>query len=564
MKDLQDLIAIANRQKIAPFVLKNADFVNVFTGQLDHGDIAIANGKIAGIGTYSGEKELDCQGKVLLPGLIDSHIHLESSLVMPEEFAKCVVQHGTTTVVSDPHEIANIMGTKGIDFMLQATESLPIDVMFMLPSCVPATSQDEGGATLEAMHLAPYYNHPRVLGLAEVMDFVAVLSGDTSVLAKIQDALHHRLAIDGHAPMLSASALQGYIVAGIGSDHECAYLEEAMEKLRFGMMIMIREGTAAHNLETLAPIITPRTASRCLFCTDDKHPSQLLKEGHIDMILRKAVSLGVDPILAVTVATRNPAEYFNLKQTGAIATGYYADITVVDNLRDFQVQSVYKKGKLVFQEDKALSYPPPLISPHLIQSASSTMQITPKTAEDFRRPHPCAVIGLVAGEILTTNEGMADAISVEKDILKIAVLERHKHTGHIGVGYLSGYGLRQGAIATSIAHDSHNIIVVGTKEEEMAAAVNALIQQQGGIVVTKDGEVSASLPLEIGGIMSRDTLPMVNVLLEKAKNVAYLQGVSTRIDPFMTLSFLSLTVIPTLRINTHGVFDVQSQCYLSQ
>ncbi len=565
MRNLKEAVAVATGKHPPDLVLKNASYVNVFSGEIDHGDVAIYQGYIVGIGSYKGENEINLAGRFLLPGFIDSHIHLESSLVMPEEFAKAVLAHGTTSVVTDPHEITNVLGTSGIDLMLEATESLPIDVNFMLPSCVPATPQDESGANLSAEDLAPYYQHPRVLGLAEMMDYSSVLESSKPVMDKIQSARDHGKLLDGHAPFLTGRSLQAYLTVGIGSDHECVHLWEAKEKLRFGQHIMIREGTAAHNLEALAPVITPHTVSRCMFCTDDKHPNHLLAQGHIDMILKKAVALGVDPVLAVQAATFSAASYFGMKEKGAIAPNYLADMVVVNNLTDFTVEYVYKKGELVHQNGitKEFSFPSPKINPELLKKAENSLHLDPTTPEDFNICRPCGVLGVVSGEILTTHCNFAEAIDVSQDILKICVLERHKHTGNRGIGFLKGYGLQEGAIATSIAHDSHNIIVVGASEEDLSLAVNSLLEMQGGIVVVKDGKITAQLPLSIAGIMSNQSLVQVNETLEQAKQVAYDQGVSTAIDPFMTLSFLSLPVIPTLRITTKGVFDVISQEYIS-
>lgn len=565
MRNLHEAIAVATGKHTADLVLKNANYVNVFNGELDHGDIAIHQGYVVAIGSYGGTKEIDLSGKFLLPGFIDSHIHLESSLVMPREFAKVATAHGTTTVVTDPHEVANVMGTRGIDFMLEATEQLPIDVYIMVPSCVPATPHDESGAVLTAEDLAPYYDHPRVLGLAEMMDYTSLLEGNDTVIEKIQGAMKKNAVLDGHAPFLTGKSLQGYLTAGIGSDHECVHLWEAKDKLRFGQHIMIREGTAAHNLAALAPLLTPKTVHHCMFCSDDKHPNHLLEQGHIDTLIRKVVNMGIDPIIAVQAASYSPALYFGMKQKGAIAPNYLADLVIVDNISCFNVESVFKSGEQVYEKGEICTpnFPSKPISPELQKLAENSINLSPTTAEDFHNHKDCGVLGIVPGEILTTHCNVAKEINLNKDILKLAVLERHKNTGNRGIGFLYGYGLREGAVATSVAHDSHNVIVVGVSEEEMSTAVNALIDLKGGIVVVKDGQVTASLPLNIAGIMSKDSLETVNTLLEQAKEVAYAQGVSEEIDPFMTLSFLSLPVIPTLRLTTKGVYDVISGEFLS-
>ncbi len=564
MRNLAEAIAVAKGKKEPDLLLKNTSFVNVFTGEIDHGDMVIYQGYIVGIGEYSGDNGINLAGKFILPGFIDSHIHLESSLVMPEEFAKAVLAHGTTTVVTDPHEIANVMGTKGIDLMLQATEGLPLDVGLMLPSCVPCTPLDESGAVLSHLELAPYYNHPRVLGLAEVMDYSGILASNPDLLAKLQNATQANSVIDGHAPFLTGRSLQAYLTAGICSDHECVHLAEAKEKLRFGQHIMIREGTAAHNLQSLAPLLTPKTGHRCMFCSDDKHPNHLLEEGHMDTILRKVVAMGIDPCIAVQAATYNPAQYFGMKHKGALAPHYLADMVVVDNLRDFHVDSVYKEGKLIYhaKTQSTISFPSPKIHSELLEKAENSLNLPSTTPESFKLDKPSGILGIVPGEILTTHCGTTDTPHPDNDVLKLAVLERHHNTGNIGVGFLKGYGLKQGAIATSIAHDSHNIIAVGISDQEISTAVNALLALQGGIVVVQDGEVLASLPLSIGGIMSRDSLVSVNAALENAKKIAYAKGVCPEIDPFMTLSFLSLPVIPTLRLTTKGVFDVIAEEYM--
>ncbi len=564
MRNLQEAIAVATGKHTADLVLKNVSFVNVFNGEIDHGDIAIHQGYVVGIGAYHGTREKDLSEKFLLPGFIDSHIHLESSLVMPKEFAKVATAHGTTTVVTDPHEVANVMGTRGIDFMLEATEQLSLDVNIMLPSCVPATPHDQSGATLTAEDLAPYYDHPRVLGLAEMMDYTSLLEGNQEVLDKIQGATAKHAVLDGHAPFLTGKSLQAYLTAGISSDHECVHLWEAKDKLRFGQHIMIREGTAAKNLAALAPLITPKTVHHCMFCSDDKHPNHLLEEGHIDTLLRRVVTMGIDPILAIQASSHSPARYFGMKQKGAIAPNYLADLVLVDNITNFHVEAVFKSGEQVYEKGEILTpnLPNKPISPELLKLAENSIHLAPTTAEDFHNEKECGVLGIVPGEILTTHCNVTNKISLKKDILKLAVLERHKNTGNRGIGFLCGYGLTEGAVATSIAHDSHNIIVVGVSEEEMSAAVNALIEMQGGIVVVKEGKVTASLPLTVAGIMSKESLTTVNTMLEQAKEVAYAQGVTEEIDPFMTLSFLSLPVIPTLRLTTKGVYDVISGEFL--
>ena len=558
----QRIIAAAAGREPADLVLKNATFVNVFSNELSTMDIAVAEGLIVGMGSYQGRSEVDCTGKIVLPGFLDAHIHLESSLVSPTEFVKAVLPHGTTTVVTDPHEIANVMGTDGIEYMLQATEDLPVDVRFMLPSCVPATPLDESGAILDYRAIDSFYDHPRVQGLAEMMNFVGAINGDEQTVEKIVAAQAHHKKIDGHAPDLQGNDLNAYIAAGVYSDHECHDVKDAIAKLERGQFIMIREGTAARNLEALMPLLTGKYADRCMFCTDDKHPNDLLEKGHIDYIVKKAISLGADPITAVKVACHNAARYFLLNNRGGISPGYLADFVIIDNFQNFNIEQVYKKGVLMVDHGEIQDFPSPEIEPYLVEWAHKTFHVAALTAEDFAEKRPRGIIGMVDGEITTVDAGYSDRIDVEYDVLKIAVVERHKNTHHIGIGYIQGYGLKSGAVATSISHDSHNIIVVGTNETDMAAAVNRVVELNGGIVVWDGGQSVAEVPLAIAGIMSDEPLVTVNEKLETAKDAAHKLGVNPGIDPFMTLSFMALPVIPSLRITTRGVFDVTTQSYV--
>ena len=558
----QRIIAAAAGREPADLVLKNATFVNVFSNELSTMDIAVAEGLIVGMGSYQGRSEVDCTGKIVLPGFLDAHIHLESSLVSPTEFVKAVLPHGTTTVVTDPHEIANVMGTDGIEYMLQATEDLPVDVRFMLPSCVPATPLDESGAILDYRAIDSFYDHPRVQGLAEMMNFVGAINGDEQTVEKIVAAQAHHKKIDGHAPDLQGNDLNAYIAAGVYSDHECHDVKDAIAKLERGQFIMIREGTAARNLEALMPLLTGKYADRCMFCTDDKHPNDLLEKGHIDYIVKKAISLWADPITAVKVACHNAARYFLLNNRGGISPGYLADFVIIDNFQDFNIEQVYKKGVLMVDHGEIQDFPSPEIEPYLVERAHKTFHVAALTAEDFAEKRPRGIIGMVDGEITTVDAGYSDRIDVEYDVLKIAVVERHKNTHHIGIGYIQGYGLKSGAVATSISHDSHNIIVVGTNETDMAAAVNRVVELNGGIVVWDGGRPVAEVPLAIAGIMSDEPLVTVNEKLETAKDAAHKLGVNPGIDPFMTLSFMALPVIPSLRITTRGVFDVTTQSYV--
>lgn len=553
----QRIIAVAAGREKADLVLKNAKYLNVFSNEFLCGDIAVSNGLIAGVGKYDGKTEIDVSGKLVLPGFIDAHIHLESSMVTPAEFAKAVVAHGTTTVITDPHEITNVMGIDGVEYMIQASQNLPIDVHFMMPSCVPATEIDESGAELDCKDIDLYLDNKKVLGLAEMMNYVGVINGDKNVLSKIVTSQAHHKKIDGHAPELSGNDLNAYIAAGVYSDHECSTFENALEKLRKGQFIMIREGTAAHNLKALMPLLTQQYYSRCMFATDDKHPSDLLYGGHIDYIVKQALKNGADPIVALKTATHHAARYFLLNNKGAIASGYLADIVVVDNLEDFNVETVFKCGKLVF-DGEVKDFSAPTVDEKLAEKCFDTFHLDSVTPSSFKVDGKLGLIGLVGGELLTRNLGTADKIDVENDILKIACIERHKGTNHIGVGYVKGYSLKSGAVATSVAHDSHNIITVGCNDDDIAVAVNAIKDSKGGIAVVENGKIKALLELPIAGLMSDEPLTTVNEKLENAKSSAYELGADKSIDPFMTLSFLSLPVIPSLRITTKGVFDAEN------
>lgn len=557
LKVKQRIIAVAAGREKADLVLKNAKYLNVFSNEFLCGDIAVANGLIAGVGKYDGKTEIDVSGKLVLPGFIDAHIHLESSMVTPAEFAKAVVAHGTTTVITDPHEITNVMGIDGVEYMIQASQNLPIDVHFMMPSCVPATEIDESGAELDCKDIDLYLDNKKVLGLAEMMNYVGVINGDKNVLSKIVTSQAHHKKIDGHAPELSGNDLNAYIAAGVYSDHECSSFENALEKLRKGQFIMIREGTAAHNLKALMPLLTQQYYARCMFATDDKHPSDLLYGGHIDYIVKQALKNGADPIVALKTATHHAARYFLLNNKGAIASGYLADIVVVDNLEDFNVETVFKCGKLVF-DGEVKDFSAPTVDEKLAEKCFDTFHLDSVTPSSFKVDGKLGLIGLVGGELLTRNLGTADKIDVENDILKIACIERHKGTNHIGVGYVKGYSLKSGAVATSVAHDSHNIITVGCNDDDIAVAVNAIKDSKGGIAVVENGKIKALLELPIAGLMSDEPLTTVNEKLENAKSSAYELGADKSIDPFMTLSFLSLPVIPSLRITTKGVFDAEN------
>jgi adenine deaminase len=569
---LAERILAASGRKKPSLVLKNTRMVNVFTSELEDGDIAIEGGYIVGIGSYEGETEIDLGGKVVCPGLIDGHIHLESSMLSPEEFAKTVVPHGTLAVITDPHEIANVAGTEGIRFMMERSENLDLDVYFMLPSCVPAAKLDESGAVLTADDLAPFYREERVLGLAELMDFPGTIQADPDIMEKIVSAGDHRRIIDGHGPFLSGRQLNAYITAGVRSDHECSIIEEAVEKIKRGQWVMIREGTAARNLKALLPLFEEPYYHRCMLVTDDRHPGELVRLGHMDYIVRKAIKLGADPVRAVIMASYHATRYFGLNEVGAIAPGYQANLIVVSDLTEFTVSKVYRKGILTAEDGKMLETSRAGIKtdspiPDIVGNSFQLKEIVPEDLVMKEEGDTIRVLCLTPGE-LTTKERLVpwtkkmredpDTLAA-MDIVKMAVLERHKNTGHIGLGFLGGYGLKWGAVATSIAHDSHNLIIAGTNDRDMVLAGNTVRNNRGGIAVVADGVVLSELALPIAGLMSPESAMQVDERMEQLKIQAKQLGIGKEIDPFMTLAFASLPVIPMLRLNTCGLIDVQNQ-----
>lgn len=570
--DLKKMMDVACAREKASLVLKGGTIVNVLTEKTEVADIAIEDGYIAGIGEYDGVCNVDLSGKYICPGFIDGHIHIESSMVSPSEFEKAVLPHGTTAVIADPHEIGNVAGCQGIDYMLEATKDLELDVFIMVPSCVPATGLDESGAVLGAEDLKAYYDNPRVLGLAEVMDAPGVVAGRKDLMDKLSDAGRRRRIIDGHAPFLEGKALNAYVLAGVGSDHECSDAQEALRKLGRGQFIMIREGTAARNLEALMPLFAVPYYEQCMLVTDDRHPGDLISMGHIDYIIRKAVSLGADPIKAIKMGTLHGARYFGLKDRGAVVPGMRADLAVLEDLKNFKVLSVYKEGKLAAENGKCVRERRDRNEElsQLFPKVFNSFHMSEVTLEDLKfKVHGAMerVIQFKPHELLTDErivpwqeiEGMAPGVNPDEDIVKAAVFERHLNTGHIGLGFIGGYGMKKGAVATSVAHDSHNLIVIGTNDKDMVLAANTVRKNKGGLAVAVDGQVEGELALPIGGIMTQASVYEVEARLEELKKKTRKLGISKDIDPFMTLAFVSLPVIPRLRINTYGVIDVDQQ-----
>jgi len=548
----------------ADLVLKNCKIIDVFCGGIIEADVAICGDTIAGIGSYVGKKEIDCNGSYVTPGFMEGHIHIESSMLSPEQFVQTVVPHGTTTVICDPHEIANVAGTMGVNYLLEASDGLAVKIFCMAPSCVPATHLENSGAKLDSSDIATLLNHSRVIGLAEMMNFPGVLFQDDEVLEKIAVARRMKLPVDGHAPGLTGKDLQAYIGSGIGSDHECTTAAEALEKLSSGMFVFIREGSTAKNLETIVPIITSHNSHRCLLVTDDCHSEELLRVGHLDRILRKAIRLGLDPVTAIQMVTINVANYYGMRGAGAVAPGYIADLVTFDDLQDIRVQKVFSAGKCVENESSVSKlssrkmkekYPRVFDSVHVdMESLSFVIPAEGKRAR---------VIKLVKDQLITEclelditiHDGVAVA-DCARDIVKLAVVERHSASGNVGLGFVQGTGLQKGALASSIGHDSHNITVLGVNDDDMKLAVQSVVEQGGGLAVVAEGKIIKSLQLEIAGLMSTSPAEAVAAdfsdLLQAAKEL----GVQVD-DPFMYMSFLALPVIPYLKMTDLGLVDVE-------
>ncbi|MFD1706899.1 adenine deaminase [Siminovitchia sediminis] len=564
---LKKRIDVAAGRVPADLVIKNGKVVNVFTREIITEDVAIVDGYIAGTGKFEGIETVDATGKYVVPGFIDGHVHIESAMVTPPEFSNVVLPHGVTTIIADPHEIANVSGTAGIDYMLESSENIPLDVLLMLPSCVPSTPFENAGASLEHTDLEPYYSHPRVLGLGEVMDFPSVLYKEDKMLDKVIDAAEKNKHIDGHASGVDEDGINVYMAAGIRTDHECVTAEEALVRMRKGMYVMLREGSAAKDLVTLLKAVNEENARRCLFVTDDKHLDEIIDEGSIDFNIKTAIREGLDPVLAIQMATLNAAECFGLKTKGAIAPGYEADLLLLHDLESIHIDRVYKSGKLaadngeVIQTAKTFAAPLPIVT--------DSVNIGPVSPEDVKirmmEGKMANLIGIRPKMIVTKHlVEEVDVVdghfqpSIEKDQLKIAVIERHYRTGNIGLGIIKGLGIQHGAIASTVAHDSHNIVAAGTNDTDLLKAIQKTADMKGGLAVVEGGKVIASLPLPVAGLMSDMNYRLTNAQIIKLNESLKQIGCSMDFNPFITLAFLALPVIPELKLTDTGLFDVKT------
>lgn len=556
-------------------LLKNGTVVNVFTDELEKTNVLIENERIIGVGNYD-DSDADIvenvDGKYICPGFIDGHIHIESTMLTPAELTRMCLACGTTSIVADPHEIANVCGTDGIKYILEASSGLPMDVYVVLPSCVPASDFDENGAVLNAEAIFPLYNERRIIGLGEMMNYPGVINENYDILKKIEDCINLGKIVNGHAPLLSGKDLDKYISVGICDDHECSMENEAKERIRKGQTVMIRRGSAARNLSSLISLFDEPWNRNCILVTDDYHPDDLIKKGHVNSIIREAVELGKSPIVGIRMATIQAAKHFKLNFVGAVAPGYVADIAVLDDINTMKVSTVYKNGKKVAESGKCLDFEEPKVSSSLLKKVRSSFNLKELTANDFtvtEQSEKCRVIKVMPGTLITDELAVDidfsknNGIDVERDILKIAVIERHKNTGHVGLGFVTGIGLKKGAIASSVSHDSHNLIVIGTSECDMAKAANRIKELGGGYVAVVDGKVLAELPLPIGGIMTDASAEVTADENRNIRNIVCDLGVNRELNPFMSMAFSALSVIPHLKMTTLGLVDVDKQKLVS-
>lgn len=570
-KELKKLIDVAAGRVPADIVIKNCQVVDVYNGRIIKGDIALCEGLIAGVGEYDGLKVIDAKGQYATPGFIDSHIHIESSYVSPEELGRLVVPHGTTTIIADPHEIANVCGLRGVDYMLEAAKGTALDIQMMLPSCVPATPFEHAGAVIDAKVMEEPIKKDTILGLGEFMDFPGVINGSDSALDKILVAKKAGKPIDGHSPGVKGNALNAYAAARIGTDHECDTVEEMQDRIARGIYVLLRQGSACHNLKTLLKGVTPQNSRRCLLCADDCQPKTILSVGHLDHHLRMCVEEGIDAITALQMASLNAAECFGLKDRGAISPGLRGDIVLMEDLKDFKVSRVFIAGQEVAEEG---NYTLPMVR-HDISATKGSFKVKDFSVERLRLPiasDKAHAIGILPGGVVTKkeivnvtrNEAGEFLYHPNEDVVKVAVVERHQNTGNVAVGLLKGYGIKKGAVALSIAHDSHNIIVVGVTDEDMAYAVEALMAQDGGIVVVNEGQVLESMPMPIGGLMSDQSGEWVDERLKAIHHAAHtILGISETVEPVMTLCFMSLPVIPEVKLTDMGLFDVTTFSFIT-
>ncbi|WP_342542229.1 adenine deaminase [Paenisporosarcina sp. FSL H8-0542] len=565
---LKKIIAVSQQKQPADFILRNARVADVFSLVWANADIVVSDGFIVAIDStrsFEAIEEMDAGGRYVVPGLIDGHIHIESSMLTPSAFGDVLLPHGVTTVVTDPHEIANVAGVEGIQFMLKDAEKSPMDIFVMLPSSVPSTSFEHAGARLEAEDLQPLLSHPSVLGLAEVMDYPAVLSGDEGMLSKLLMTKEAGLRIDGHGAGLQREQIRGYRAAGIQTDHECVTADEARDRITQGMYVLIREGSAAKNLHDLLPAVTPHNARRFLFCTDDKHLDELVDEGSIDHAIRLSIKAGMEPLQAIQLATLNAAECYGLSQKGALAAGFEADFLLLDHLELFKVAAVFKKGVKVAEHGRMINATE--TQTDCTVRIRHSVHLPTLTVENLAIPLPqgakANIMEIIPDQIVTNKVvekveiiNGAFVQNMERDQLKLAVIERHHQLHTIGLGIVKGFGLKKGAVATTIAHDSHNAIVLGTNDEDMIAAVQALQDMQGGLVVVHDGQIMASLALPIAGLMTK--VPLEEAVQSLANLHEAIHTIHPKLDfhLFLTLSFLSLPVIPSLKLTDTGLFDV--------
>lgn len=563
-RELKKLIDTAAGRIPADLVIKNCRVIDVYMNRIIEGDVAISGRWIAGVGQYSGKEEVDAAGRYLAPGFIDSHIHIESSYVTPEEIGRLLVPHGATTIVADPHEIVNVCGMKGMEYMMAAAKRTALNIHFMLPSCVPATAFEHAGARLDAKDMEKPIQDERVLGMGEFMSFPGVINGADAEMDKIMEAKKSGKTIDGHSPGVFGNDLNAYAAALIHTDHECSTVEEMHDRISRGMYVLMRQGSACHNLRDLLPGVTPANSRRCLLCSDDRQPKTILEEGHIDNHLSICVDMGLDPLTAIQMATVNAAECYRMYDRGAVAPGLRADLVLLDDLEQFRVNRVWIDGKLQAQEGVYLSD----VEREDISPVKNSIRVKDFSIEKLRmklRSNRVRVIDILPGGVVTghsvaevdVDEQGNFVRNPEKDIVKMAVVERHQMTGNVALGFLGGYGIKDGAVALSVAHDSHNIIAVGVSDEEIAAAVEALIEQEGGIVLAKDGKAIAGMPMPVGGIMTDQTGEWVDKTLTDIHRVAHDElGIAGAVEPVMTLCFMSLAVIPELKLTDMGLFDV--------